>query len=66
MRDTRKYVQDYFREKYGLELSVRPIHKKWLTGDGKPYVVVNVQIQAGVYTFSEYTKLEAKLMIDSL
>lgn len=27
-RDTRKFVQDFFREKYNLELSVRPVHKK--------------------------------------
>lgn len=28
-RDTRKYIQEYFRKNYTLELSVRPIGKKW-------------------------------------
>ncbi len=65
-RNTRKYVQDYFREHYRLELSVRPVHRKWISVDGKPYIVVNAQIQAGVYGFSEYTKSEAKPVIDSL
>lgn len=37
-RDTRKYVQESFREKYNMEVSVRPIHKKWLSEDGKPFV----------------------------
>ena len=55
-RDTRKYVQDTFRERYGLELSVRPAHKKWITTDGVPYISVNAQIQQGVNTFSIYTK----------
>lgn len=55
-RDTRKYVQSYFRERYGLELSVRPIHRKWITEDGVPYIAVNAQIQQGRHTFSIYTK----------
>lgn len=59
-RDTRKYVQDLFREKYGLEVSVRPIHKKWFSEDGKPFVEVNVQIQKGTYNFREYTKKDKK------
>ncbi len=55
-RDTRKYVQDTFRERYGLELSVRPAHKKWITTDGVPYIAVNAQIQQGNHRFSIYTK----------
>ena len=55
-RETRKYVQDYFRQTYGLELSVRPIHKKWLSEDGKPYIAVNAQIQAGKSTFYKWNK----------
>ena len=65
-RDTRAYVQDYFREKYGLELSVRPAHRKWISADGKPYIAMNAQIQTGTYTFSEYSKSEAKRVLDSL
>lgn len=45
-RDTRKYIQYTFRTRYGLEVSVRPPHKKWLSKDGKPYIAVNAQIQA--------------------
>lgn len=59
-RDTRKYVQNYFREKYQLELSVRPVHKKWLSEDGKPYVAVNAQIQTGGHNFSEWKKSDIK------
>lgn len=55
-RDTRKYVQETFRERYSLELSVRPAHKKWITEDGIPYIAVNAQIQKGKHIFSTYTK----------
>jgi hypothetical protein len=65
-RDTRKYVQDYFRDNYQLELSVRPVHKKWITTDGKPYIAVNAQIQAGKVDFNRYTKSEAKNIISDL
>ena len=55
-RDTRKYVQDFFREKYGLELSVRPAHKKWISEEGKPYIVVNAQIQVWEHPFIIFKK----------
>ena len=55
-RDTRKYVQDHFRRIYNLELSVRPVHKKWITEDGKPYVAVNAQAQAGKNEFYKWNK----------
>ena len=55
-RDTRKYVQAYFREKYGLELSVRPAHKKWISEDGKAYIAVNAQIQVWVADFTIFEK----------
>lgn len=57
-RDTRKYVQDYFREHYSLELSVRPPHKKWMSEDGKPYIAVNAQIQTGNHDFQIFQKKE--------
>ena len=57
-RDTRQYVQEYFRTRYGLELSVRPIHAKWITEDGKPYIAVNAQIQA--WTSDIFTKTDKK------
>jgi A/G-specific adenine glycosylase len=56
-RDTREYVKSYFREKYNLELSVRPLHKKWLSEDGKPYIAVNAQIQTWTHSFEEYRKI---------
>jgi hypothetical protein len=66
-RDTRKYVQDVFRERYGLELSVRPAHKKWISRDGNPYIMVNAQIQAGEKSvFRNYSKQEAQIIIDAL
>lgn len=62
-RDTRKYIQDYFRSHYSLELSVRPIHKKWITEDGKPYIAVNAQVQAGKHDFLKWNKKWEKLSI---
>ncbi len=60
-RNTRKYVQDYFREHYHLELSVRPVHKKWISKDGKPYAMVNAQIQVGdAGQFKEYSREKSK------
>jgi adenine-specific DNA glycosylase len=66
IRDTRRYVQDYFREKHGLELSVRPAHKKWFSHDGKPYIAVNAQIQTGVYNFDEFSKREAQEILKNM
>lgn len=55
-RDTRKYVQGYFREKYGLELSVRPIHRKWISEEGRAYINVNAQVQTWNIPFSKWNK----------
>ena len=66
-RDTRRYVQEYFRNTYALELSVRPIHKKWLSIDGKPYIAVNAQIQAGdASIFEQHKKSDMKISIEQL
>lgn len=66
-RDTRQYVQGYFRARYRLELSVRPVHKKWISKEGQPYIAVNAQIQVGdASAFEKYEKSEAKLILDSL
>ncbi|MFZ2255934.1 MAG: hypothetical protein WAW59_02080 [Patescibacteria group bacterium] len=46
-RDTRLYVQEYFRRHNLLELSVRPVHAKWIASDGRAYIAVNAQIQSG-------------------
>lgn len=55
-RDTRRHIQEYFRNTYALELSVRPINKKWFSEDGKPFVAVNAQIQTGDIKFKRYDK----------
>jgi adenine-specific DNA glycosylase len=60
-RDTREYVKSYFREKYKLELSVRPPHRKWLSEDGKPYIAVNAQVQVGEITFQKWNKKGEKI-----
>ncbi len=63
-RDTRKYVQDYFRKTYHLELSVRPVHKKWLAEDGSAYIAVNAQVQIGdISQFGLYQKSHAKVIL---
>lgn len=65
-RDTRKYIQEYFRHTYWLELSVRPIHKKWFDEQGKPYVALNAQIQTGRHSFHEYSKKDYDFSIKQI
>ena len=48
--NTRAGIKDWFRLKYGLELSVRPPHKKELV-NGDPTLLVNAQILSGEPTF---------------
>ena len=56
-RDTRAYVQTFFRKHYNLEISVRPIHTRGYTHEGKePYIGVNAQIQTGIHTFREHMR----------
>lgn len=42
--DIRHAIQDFFRSKFNLELSVRPIHDKYFEND-RPFVVCNAQVQ---------------------
>jgi len=51
----RHFVQSHFRDRYGLELSVRPIHDKYFENDS-PFIVCNAQVQKGNPSFSEYRK----------
>ena len=51
----RSGIKDWFRRKYGLELSVRPPHKKELV-DEKPTIFVNAQILSGKPIFSIFDK----------
>lgn len=65
-RDTRSYVQGHFRSQYNLELSVRPIQKKWMSEDGKPYVLLNAQVQTWKVNFSEFSKKEYLSFLESI
>ncbi len=53
--DIRHAVQDYFRNKYNLELSVRPVHCKFFENNA-PFVSCNAQIQKGNPIFDIYHK----------
>ncbi len=55
--NTRAGIKDWFRQKYGLELSVRPPHQKELV-DGKPTIFVNAQILSGTPVFRVFPKDE--------
>lgn len=48
--NTRAGIKDWFRDRYGLELAVRPPHRK-MNLNGKPTVLVNAQILLGTPTF---------------
>ncbi len=62
--DTRQYIQAYFRKTYSLELSVRPIHRKWLSIEGVPHIAVNAQIQIGdTSQFVIHQKSHAKVIL---
>ena len=55
VNDIRRYIKKYFQENYNLELSVRPISKKWQEWDRK-YILCNAQIQTGIHSFYCYKK----------
>jgi A/G-specific adenine glycosylase len=55
-RNSREYIQKVFRERYNLELSVRPAHKKYLSELGTPFIEMNAQIQSGKHSFTLYEK----------
>ena len=59
--NTRAGIKDWFRGKYGLELSVRPPHEKELI-DGKPTIFVNAQILAGEPKFPVFEKSSGGLL----
>jgi A/G-specific adenine glycosylase len=52
----RGYVQSYFRKAYQIEVSVRPIHKKWMWKDNIPYIAVYAQIQRWMIQATSYKK----------
>lgn len=57
--NTREKIKEYFQNRYGLELSVRPPHKK-IYIDKIPTLFVNAQILSGKPLFSVFSKEDAK------
>ena len=55
--NTRENIKEYFREKYDLELAVRPPHKKEII-KGKPTLFINAQILQGTHEFGVFGKSE--------
>lgn len=57
--NTRTGIKQWFRERYSLELSVRPPHKKAYIS-GKPVLFINAQILHGTPVFSVFAPLVVK------
>ncbi len=55
----REAIKDWFFQKYGLHLSVRPPHQKAYI-DKLPVILVNAQILLGEHTFRCFSKKEVK------
>ncbi|QQR77219.1 MAG: A/G-specific adenine glycosylase [Candidatus Moraniibacteriota bacterium] len=53
--NTRAGIKAWFRERYGLDVSVRPPHEKILV-ENVPILFVNVQILSGTHVFVEFSK----------
>jgi A/G-specific adenine glycosylase len=56
---SRATIKDYFREQYGLELAVRPPHKKAVKA-GVLMLCVNAQILLGTPSFTTFSKEAVK------
>lgn len=56
----RTMIQQYFLEKYGLELSVRPPEIKSYLWDETPYIVCYAQIQSGSHNFQVFENLKVR------
>ncbi|NTW13524.1 MAG: A/G-specific adenine glycosylase [Candidatus Moranbacteria bacterium] len=53
--NSRAGIKDWFHERYGLELAVRPPYAKSIIG-GKPILFVNAQVLLGEPTFAAFDK----------
>ena len=53
----REFAQSYFKEKYNLDISVRPPHKKEYV-EKIPYVVCYAQIQKWQHSFGEFSDIK--------
>lgn len=58
--NTRQKIKLYFQKKYGLEISVRPPHKKILV-EGKPVMLVNAQVLVGKNSFYSFEITEKNI-----
>lgn len=58
--NNREKIKNYFRLHYGLELAVRPPHKKTFV-DNKPTLFINAQILLGDHEFGVFGKEEIGL-----
>lgn len=56
--NTREGIKKYFKKNYGIDLSVRPPHKKVFIR-GVPTIFVNAQILLGQHEFGIFSKKEA-------
>jgi A/G-specific adenine glycosylase len=53
--NTRAAIKEFFLKQYGLQLAVRPVHKK-LFFQGKPTLLINAQILTGKPIFTTFSK----------
>ncbi len=53
--NTRAGIKAWFLERYGLDVSVRPPHKRELLGN-TPILLVNAQVLSGAHAFAEFSK----------
>ncbi len=56
----RAMTQDFFRERYELEVSVRPPEVKSYLPDGTPYLLSYIQIQSGKHDFQEFENIKVR------
>jgi len=59
---SRKSIKGYFKEKYNLDVAVRPEHKRGYI-KGEPVLLINAQILLGEQKFSVFDKQRAHDMI---
>lgn len=62
----REYVKNFFKNNFSLDVSVRPVHKKWFSKKSEPFIAVNVQIQKWSSNFWIFSKQDAKKIIENI
>lgn len=56
----RAMIQQYFLERYGLELSVRPPEIKSYNREETPYMICYAQIQSGSHSFQTFENIKVR------